>query len=405
MISEGGRFALGFFGPQGSGSRYVGIWYQEVGNESVVWVANRERPISGNGGVLTIGNDGNLMVMDGNGDVVWSTNLSVRSSNSTAVLMDTGNLVLFGSENLSRGLWQSFDHPTDTYLPNMKVYMDVRGEERRVFTSWRSAFDPSPGNYSMGIDPRWSPQIVIWDGANRRWRSGHWDGLTFTGVPGMKTSILSGFRLLTEADVVGKAYFIYSQSNGSDLIKFRINWEGIQRLESWVDERKEWSLTQLHPGDECDRYNHCGPFGKCNEVEVPKCSCMEGFVPKDTYQWSRENWSGGCVRQTNLQCMENNSLSVNKVNDDFVTATNVKLPDYVDYVGREDIQQCQNMCLQNCSCTAYAFLERIGCMIWYRDLVDVQQFQAEGSTLFIRRAHSELGKSKYSICLLQIKLL
>ncbi|XP_020554076.1 uncharacterized protein LOC105175473 [Sesamum indicum] len=390
MISEGGRFALGFFGPQGSGSRYVGIWYQEVGNESVVWVANRERPISGNGGVLTIGNDGNLMVMDGNGDVVWSTNLSVRSSNSTAVLMDTGNLVLFGSENLSRGLWQSFDHPTDTYLPNMKVYMDVRGEERRVFTSWRSAFDPSPGNYSMGIDPRWSPQIVIWDGANRRWRSGHWDGLTFTGVPGMKTSILSGFRLLTEADVVGKAYFIYSQSNGSDLIKFRINWEGIQRLESWVDERKEWSLTQLHPGDECDRYNHCGPFGKCNEVEVPKCSCMEGFVPKDTYQWSRENWSGGCVRQTNLQCMENNSLSVNKVNDDFVTATNVKLPDYVDYVGREDIQQCQNMCLQNCSCTAYAFLERIGCMIWYRDLVDVQQFQAEGSTLFIRRAHSEL---------------
>ncbi|KAL0363285.1 UNVERIFIED_CONTAM: G-type lectin S-receptor-like serine/threonine-protein kinase [Sesamum calycinum] len=324
MISEGGRFALGFFGAQGSGSRYVGIWYKEVGNESVVWVANRERPVSGNGGVLTIGNDGNLMVMDGNGDVdLWH--------------------------------WQSFDHPTDTYLPNMNVYMDVRGEESHVFTSWKSAFDPSPGNYSMGIDPRWSPQIVIWEGANRRWRSGHWDGLTFTGI----------------------------------------NWEGIQRLESWADERKEWSFTQLHPADECDRYNHCGPFGKCNEMEVPKCSCMEGFVPKDTDQWSRENWSGGCVRQTNLQCMENNSLSVNKVNDDFVTAKNVKLPDFVDYVGREDIQQCQNMCLQNCSCTAYAFLDRIGCMIWYRDLVDVQKFQAEGSTLFIRRAHSELGDKSH----------
>ncbi|KAL0305849.1 UNVERIFIED_CONTAM: putative G-type lectin S-receptor-like serine/threonine-protein kinase [Sesamum radiatum] len=128
MISEGGRFALGFFGPQGSGSRYVGIWYQEAGNESVVWVAKRKANLR-EWWVLTIGNDGNLKVMDGNGDVVWSTNVSVRSSKFYCCSHGTGNLVLFGSENLISSLWQSFDHPTDTYLPNMRVYMDVRGEE------------------------------------------------------------------------------------------------------------------------------------------------------------------------------------------------------------------------------------------------------------------------------------
>ncbi|KAL0305850.1 UNVERIFIED_CONTAM: G-type lectin S-receptor-like serine/threonine-protein kinase [Sesamum radiatum] len=166
--------------------------------------------------------------------------------------------------------------------------------------------------------------------------------------------------------------------NGSDLIKFRINWEGIQRLESWAAERKEWTFTQLHPGDECDRYNHCGPFGKCNEMEVPKCSCMEGFVPKDTDQWSRRTGPVGVLGRQ-IYSAWRITASVNKVNDDFVTAKKVKLPDFVDYVGREDIQRCQTLCLQNCSCTAYAFLDRIGCMIWYRDLVDVQQFQAKGA--------------------------
>ncbi|KAI3456373.1 hypothetical protein Pfo_013036 [Paulownia fortunei] len=393
LVSNGQSFKLGFFSPvNNSGFRYVGIWYYKVANESVVWVANRERPISGNDGVLTIGNDGNLMVMNGNGEMVWSSNVTVASSNSTAVLMDTGNLVLHGSENLNRVLWQSFDHPTDTYLPDMEVHMNVHDGERRVFTSWKSATDPSPGNYSMGVDPRGSPQIVIWDGLSRRWRSGHWNGLIFTGVEGMRAIYLFGFRLLNERD--GGLYFTYTPSNSSDLIKFRINWEGIEVQERWIDGLEEWNVIQSHPVDECDRYNHCGPFGKCNQMDTPRCSCMKGFVAKDTDQWSRGNWSGGCIRRTNLQCEENNSLSAEgRETDGFVQAESVKLPDYVDYVGPEDIRDCERMCLQNCSCTAYAFVSGINCMIWSRDLVDIQQFVEGGSSLFIRLAHSELGKT------------
>ncbi|KAK6149823.1 hypothetical protein DH2020_017348 [Rehmannia glutinosa] len=382
IISAGGKFELGFFSPKNSGFRYVGIWYYRIANESVVWVANRERPISGNDGFLTIGNDGNLIVTHMNGKIVWSSNLTVSSSNSTAILMDTGNLVLHDSENSDRVLWQSFDHPTDTYLPDMEVQINVHDGEKRVFTSWESPIDPSPGNYSMGVDTRGPPQIVIWEGLNRRWRSGHWNGLIFTGVPEMRPFYRFGFRL-NERD--GMLDVTYTPSSSSDLIKFRISWDGIEIQERWIDESREWDVIHRHPVEECDRYNYCGNYGKCRKMDVPKCSCMEGFVPKDNDQWIRGNWSGGCIRRRKLQCEDNSGKP-----DGFVQVESVKLPDFVDYVGSEDVKDCEKMCQQNCSCVAYAFVSGINCMIWNSDLVDVQQFEEGGSSLFVRVAHSEL---------------
>ncbi|KAG5557593.1 hypothetical protein RHGRI_007743 [Rhododendron griersonianum] len=166
ITSPSQKFVLGFFGPGNSVSRYVGIWYNETEIQSVVWVANRESPISSEFGILTLGNTSNLMVLDGYGNPIWSTNSPAVPGNSTsiAILMDTGNLILSSSESVGdqgKAIWQSFDDPTDTFLPGMKVYIDVQSDEDHVFTSWKSENDPSIGKYSMGIDPRGSPQIVI----------------------------------------------------------------------------------------------------------------------------------------------------------------------------------------------------------------------------------------------------
>ena len=63
---------------------------------TIVWVANRERPLSAldSSAVLTIGSDGNLMLVDSMQNTVWSTNVSALSNNSTAVLLDDGDFVL-----------------------------------------------------------------------------------------------------------------------------------------------------------------------------------------------------------------------------------------------------------------------------------------------------------------------
>lgn len=352
-------------------------------------MANREKPISDRNGVLSIGEDGNLILVDGNGRSVWSTNASVTSNSSTAILMDTGNLILSSSDSVGDGngtLWQTFDHPTDTFLPGMRVYVNSQSGERQVFTSWKNPTDPAPGNYSMGVDPRGSPQIVIWVGPNRRWRTGHWTGISFIGIPNMRALIYYGFKLTHVDD--GNDYFTYITSNSSDLLRFRIGWEGREEQLRWDEAANSWNLMQTQPSDDCELYNNCGNNGKCrvsNNNSI--CSCLDGFVPKEVSEWSRGNWTRGCSRRVQLGCERNTSM----VDDGFLPLDRVKLPDFSDRVGLEDKQSCEEECLKNCSCKAYSFVSGIGCMIWKEDLLDIQQFEDGGETLYVRLANSELG--------------
>ena len=53
------------------------------------------------------------------------------------------------------------------------------------------------------------------------------------------------------------------------------------------------------------------------------------------------------------------------------------------------------MCLENCSCQAYANLDirngGSGCLLWFADLVDIVVLQMGGQDLYIRVAASVLG--------------
>jgi len=390
IVSSNGSFELGFFSPSNSSLRYVGIWYSNIPVQSVVWVANRNAPVSNRNGLLTLGSTGDLMVLDGRGSPVWSSNSSIPSTSYTAVLHDDGNLEIMGSNSFpgpNLTCWQSFDHPTDTYLPGMRVLVNRRVGETHLFTSWKSKNDPSMGSYSMGVDPRAAPQIVIWEGQKRRWRSGHWNGLIFLGVPSMAAFYYYGFKL-SNADGLGNMYFAYAPFNNSDAFKFRITWDGYEKSLRWDEGRNEWDVQQSQPSDNCDMYNTCGVHSYCNARRNPICNCFQGFEPRHPDQWQNGNWSAGCVRKTKLQCERNSSLIGE---DGFLGVEHVKLPDFADLLGFDE-QGCKNQCMKNCSCRAYAYVEVIGCMAWGDELIDVQQFSEDGNTLFIRVASTDLGK-------------
>jgi len=389
LISVDENFELGFFSPGNSSLRYVGIRYYKIQDQAVIWVANREKPISGSNGVLRIGEDGNLLVTDGNGSPVWSSNVSVVSSNTAAMLDVTGNLILSSNDSIGetdKAYWQSFNNPTDNYLPPMKVL--VRTAEIHVFTSWKSANDPSPGNFTMGVDPRGTPQIVVWEGSRRRWRSGHWNGIIFSGVPYMKafTTYQYGFKFSPERD--GNFYVTYNPSDNSELLRFQITWNGFEETKKWNESAKTWQVIQSQPSEECENYNYCGNFGVCTPSGSPKCRCMEGFEPRHPDQWRVGNWSGGCGRRSPLQCQRNTSSGGE---DGFKTVRCMKLPDFAD-VKSISLDACRKMCLNNCLCKAYAHVSEIQCMIWNGDLIDVQHSVEDGDTLYLRLADSELGK-------------
>ena len=58
ITSPGGSFELGFFSPDNSKNRYLGIWYKKVATGTVVWVANRQIPLTHSSGVSNLTDQG-----------------------------------------------------------------------------------------------------------------------------------------------------------------------------------------------------------------------------------------------------------------------------------------------------------------------------------------------------------
>ncbi|TXG67217.1 hypothetical protein EZV62_008492 [Acer yangbiense] len=80
--------------------------------QTVVWVANRDFLVKGTSAVLTINNEGSLVIMD------------------------------------------EFDYPSDTFLPGMKLGYNLRTGKVWSLTSWKSAEDHSLGTAQLKMDPK-----------------------------------------------------------------------------------------------------------------------------------------------------------------------------------------------------------------------------------------------------------
>ncbi|KAF3614470.1 putative G-type lectin S-receptor-like serine/threonine-protein kinase SD2-5-like [Capsicum annuum] len=109
--------------------------------KQLVWSANKNHPVKTNA-TLQLGQDGNLVLEDSDGALVWSTNTNGQSI-SGLNLTEMGNLVLLDKTNCI--IWQSFDHPTDSLLPGQSL---VSG--RKLIASV-SETNPSQGLLALTI--------------------------------------------------------------------------------------------------------------------------------------------------------------------------------------------------------------------------------------------------------------
>ncbi|KAG6692437.1 G-type lectin S-receptor-like serine/threonine-protein kinase At1g11330 isoform X1 [Carya illinoinensis] len=389
IISNGGEFKLGFFSPANSTYRYVGIWYAKVSESPVspvIWVANRDKPLKTPSGILTISEDGNLVVLDGEKTILWSSNVTSSVSNMSARLLDTGNLVL--QENTT-GLitWESFQHPSNSWLPEMKLSTNATTGKNVQLTSWKSSSDPAFGTFSAGTYSFNLPEVFIWNGSSPYWRSGPWNGMIFIGVPTMKARYLNRFSLVDDKE--GSFYFAFEFSNKSLPFHYVLNAEG-NLLETYSINGKDWVVSWSSLTSECDVYGKCGAFGNCNPKKKVICSCLEGFEPKNIEEWNRGDWTSGCVRRTPLQCLKVSTGGKEDKKDGFLKVTMMKTPSLANWSSVFE-DECRYRCLEDCSCMAYAYESGIGCMSWTRDLIDSQKFSSGGVDLYVRVAYSELG--------------
>ncbi|CAN6372518.1 unnamed protein product [Urochloa humidicola] len=387
LISNNGAFALGFFSPSNSSTAgfYIGIWYNNnvVPDRTIVWVANRDNPITtaSSAATLAVTSRSQLVLSDPQGHIYWSTTGGgTAAAASTALLDDKGNLVLRSSEGTT--LWQSFDHPTDTILPGMPVWVNFRTRFTQSLVSWLSPDDPSSGDFSLSADVGSGIQYVLKHGPNLLWRSGAWNGEMVLDYTPSNASAVIIMSIVSNGDDIS---LMFSVSDGSPSMYLRVSYTGRYEFTVWNTTTSAWTVLEAHPGAGCDRYASCGPFGYCDATEaVPACKCPEGFEPNGT-----SPPSGGCIRKEPLGC---------GAGDYFATLPGVKTPAMPVFVRNRSLDSCTAECRGNCSCTAYAYTnlstaisggDLSRCLLWFGDLLDIaKDVNINGENLYLRLAGS-----------------
>ncbi|XP_065624680.1 G-type lectin S-receptor-like serine/threonine-protein kinase At1g11410 [Quercus suber] len=289
-----------------------------------------------------------------------------------AKLLDIGNLVLVQQDS-QRVTWQSFDYPTNTMLPFMKLGLDWQTGLNRFLTSWKSKDDPGIGNYSFQIVTTGYPQAFVYMGRTILWRARSWTGLRWSGVPKMTSKYFDVQFVNNQDETTIMDHTLLNLSDPKVFSKMMVNKSGIMKWSLWKETRwvEYWSALQ----ELCDKYLNCGPNSYCDPYNVVtfECKCFPRFEPKSSHD-----------------CMRKKRVSMCNNREGFVKLEQMKVPDTsIEHVDmRLSMNECKQKCLRNCSCMAYASANEseggIGCLTWQGDLVDTRKYPDQGQDLYIR---------------------
>lgn len=275
-------------------------------------------------------------------------------------------------------MWQSFNNPTDTFLPGMKMDINLN------LTSWKNVNDPSPGSYSFKKEE--SQYVIIktdTDQYKLHWKSGSGSTKNFDPEP----LFPNAYNLLSNS--TERANESNSCKSNSDqryknlscpnsivyntYSRLLMNHTGNIQYFSWSEDAKQWVLDWQVPKDYCSIYRVCGKFSLCSLTSVPECSCLPGFEPI-----SSGDMSAGCKRRHEISCNDTDEFH----NMTLITVENPTLPSF----NAQNESECKARCISNCnSCAAYSYnpakqeLLRSGrpestnrCWIWDLDLYTLQ---------------------------------
>ncbi|KAI8558378.1 hypothetical protein RHMOL_Rhmol04G0087200 [Rhododendron molle] len=289
LVSANGIFKLGFYDQPGNSSNYyICIVFNKVSHRTIAWVGNRDKPISDKySSVLKI-MDGNLVLLNESQIPIWSTNQnSAASSSVVAVLGDDGNLVVKDGFNSTQPLWQSFDFPTNTWLPGCKIGYNKRPKTHQNLTSWKNSEDPSRGLFSLSLKEDTKEYVISWNGSKQYWTSGSWNGQIFSTIPEMTLNSIYNFSYV---DNENETYFTYSMYNPMTISRLVMGVSGQVKQLTWSETSGQWNLYWTQPREQCEVSALCGAFGACNGTQ-PFCNCLKGFSPKSVGDWNLSDYS------------------------------------------------------------------------------------------------------------------
>ncbi|KAF8007198.1 hypothetical protein BT93_K1253 [Corymbia citriodora subsp. variegata] len=343
LVSPSGAFSAGFF-PVGNNAYSFAIWFSDPLCSGAactpVWMANRQAPVNGQRSTFSLLNSGKLVLTNA-GTEVWSSSTSSPSA-AELHLNDTGDLVL--TDGSSGVLWQSFDLPTDTLLPQQPLTRNT------FLISARSRYNYSTGFYKLYFDND-NVLRLLFNGPST---SGvYWP---FPWVPSSqlgrflynssRIAVLDPLGLFQSSD----NYSFYTSDYGVAAMQRRmtLDFDGNLRVYSREPGSTVWAVTwEAISSIPCFIHGVCGNNSICNydPAKGRSCSCVPGYVPKVPGDWS-------------AGCMPNFVLSDRCVADEirFVKLLHVDFYGY-DYntVFNTTLEKCQQTCLNLCNCRGFQY--------------------------------------------------
>nr|XP_043622716.1 EP1-like glycoprotein 3 [Erigeron canadensis] len=325
-----------------------------------VWEANRGRPVRENA-TLSLGTDGNLILAEADGQVVWQTNTANKGVVGFAIQAD-GNVVLRDSNGSF--VWQSFDSPTDTLLVGQSLR--VNGGPYKL-VSRDSVTNNVDGVYSLVLEPKrlslFYKDMLYWAApfpflrrtnvnlteakfkiADAEYEGNDFHQLDFTIINGrpietpsldmgtlLCNSTLSYLRLGIDGNL---RVFTFRP-----LVRTRNAWFELYRLFD-----RDVTVPNLISGsgtvveDECQLHYRCGKFGLCENSQCVGCPTPNGVVV-----WSKECDSKppGC-NPSGFKYYELKGV------DHFTVK-------YTPGSGRTSKSSCENRCTKDCKCLGYFY--------------------------------------------------
>nr|GMD08432.1 G-type lectin S-receptor-like serine/threonine-protein kinase At4g27290 [Ipomoea batatas] len=230
-------------------------------------------------------------------------------------------------------------------MPGMRLKVNKKTGKRNVIRCWSSSDDPRPGKFSLGVDPKGSPQIFIWKEHIPYYRSNlYLNGFTYSAyIPS------AGYFYNSYATENDEEYFSYGYADTSIQERIILTPDGHMQLLFMQKTSEKWSMVVQVPNNECELYARCGSFGTCEGYGPHSvCSCLKGFKPKSQKDWDKGKYDAGCERSIALGCEEGED-------DGFMRLALMKWPDHSSSLGIMTFQECEMECSKNCSCTAFGY--------------------------------------------------
>jgi hypothetical protein len=298
LISRNGIFELGFFTPGKSQNYYVGIWYKKIAEKTVVWVANRDFPVSDpSSSELQLSEDGNLVLTQKGGPYYKFTTFGMPNS-TVGLLLDNGNFIL--RSKLDNVLWQSFDVPTNTWLPGAKIGYNILTNENQTLKSWTNSENPKIGRFftELQVEKNGTSHLYL-TLRSLYYKVGY--KFSFEYLPNVSVKELNNFLInVSYVSNKNESYFIYFAVSPSTLTRFVLEYTGELNFYVWDEYLRKWNLVWMTPLQHCEILGFCGDLGICNQQKLPLCDCPKGFKPRYPTDWDLYDYSGGC---------ENNSIT------------------------------------------------------------------------------------------------